>query len=104
MKCSCHRQPRPSTVSVDGDSTFVDISHGALFEMECTEEMIMKLLSRLVVVITLAATTVVAQTKVTPPKNKYTPQQDVQIGREAASEVREQYPLINDSQVRGYIE
>jgi beta-barrel assembly-enhancing protease len=64
----------------------------------------MKLLSRLVMVITLAATTVAAQTKVTPPKNKYTPQQDVQIGREAAEEVREQYPLISDSQVRNYLE
>ena len=64
----------------------------------------MKLLSRLVVVITLAATTVAAQTKVTPPKNKYTPQQDVEIGREAASEVREQYPLVTDSQVRAYLE
>jgi hypothetical protein len=66
--------------------------------------MIMKLLSRLVLVLTLTATTVAAQTKVTPPKNKYTPQQDVEIGREAAGEVREQYPLINDSQVRGYLE
>ena len=64
----------------------------------------MKLLSRLVLVITLTATTVAAQTKVTPPKNKYTPQQDVQIGREAAEEVREQYPLISDSQIRGYLE
>ena len=64
----------------------------------------MKLLSRLVVIITLTATTVAAQTKVTPPKNKYTPEQDVQIGREAAAEVREQYPIINDSQVRNYIE
>jgi Zn-dependent protease with chaperone function len=64
----------------------------------------MKLLSRLVVVITLTATTVAAQTKVTPPKNKYTPEQDVQIGREAAAEVREQYPIINDSQIRNYIE
>jgi hypothetical protein len=64
----------------------------------------MKLLSRLVLVITLAATTVAAQTKVTPPNNKYTPQQDVQIGREAADEVREQYPLINDSQIRNYLE
>jgi hypothetical protein len=64
----------------------------------------MKLLSRLVVVITLAATTVAAQTRVTPPKNKYTPEQDVQIGREAAAEVREQYPLIDDSQIRGYLE
>ena len=64
----------------------------------------MKLLSRLVLVIALTATTVAAQTKVTPPKNKYTPQQDVQIGREAAEEVREQYPLISDSQVRNYLE
>lgn len=64
----------------------------------------MKLLSRLVLVITLTATGVAAQTKVTPPKNKYTPQQDVEIGREAAAEVRKQYPLINESQISGYLE
>ncbi len=64
----------------------------------------MTLLSRLVLVITLTATTVAAQTKVTAPKNKYTPEQDVQIGREAASEVREQYPLIDDSQIRNYLD
>jgi hypothetical protein len=64
----------------------------------------MKLLSRLVVVFTLAATTVAAQTKVTPPNNKYTVEQDVQIGREAAQEVREQYPIITDSQIRNYLE
>ena len=64
----------------------------------------MKLLSRLALVIMLTATTVVAQTKVTPPKNKYSPEQDVQIGREAAAEVRKEYPLINDSQVKGYLE
>ncbi len=64
----------------------------------------MKLLSRLVVVITLTATTVAAQTKVTPPKNKYTPEQDVQIGREAAQEVRREYPLITDDQIEGYLE
>ncbi|HYB96730.1 MAG TPA: M48 family metallopeptidase [Vicinamibacterales bacterium] len=64
----------------------------------------MKLLSRLALVMTLTATTVVAQTKVTPPKNKYTPQQDVQIGREAAQEVRSQYPIINDDHIRGYLD
>ena len=64
----------------------------------------MRLLSHLVLVITLTATSVVAQTKVTPPKNKYTPQQDVEIGREAAQEVRKQYPMVNDSQVRSYLE
>ena len=64
----------------------------------------MKLLSRVIVVITLTVTSVAAQTKVTPPKNKYTPQQDVEIGREAAQEVRKQYPIINDSQIRAYVE
>jgi Zn-dependent protease with chaperone function len=64
----------------------------------------MKLLSRLALIITLTTTTVFAQTKVTPPKNKYTPQQDVEIGREAAAEVRKQYPIINDEQIRAYVE
>jgi len=64
----------------------------------------MKLLSHLVLILTLTATSLVAQTKVTPPKNKYTPQQDVEIGREAAAEVRKQYPLINDSQIENYLE
>ncbi len=64
----------------------------------------MTLLSRLVLVITLTATSVAAQTKVTPPKNKYTPEQDVQIGREAAAEVRKEYPIINDDNVEGYLE
>jgi Zn-dependent protease with chaperone function len=64
----------------------------------------MKWMSRMALVITLTATTVAAQTKVTPPKNKYTPQQDVQIGREAAAEVRQQYPIITDSQIQSYLE
>src|SRR6187200_2596968 len=64
----------------------------------------MRLLSHLVLVITLTASSVAAQTKVIPPKNKYTPEQDVKIGREAAAEVRQQYPVINDSQIRGYLE
>ena len=64
----------------------------------------MKLHSRMLLVFVLVASTVSAQTKVIPPKNKYTPEQDVQIGREAAAEVRQQYPLINDSQIKGYLE
>ena len=64
----------------------------------------MKLLSRMALIITLTTTSVFAQTKVTPPKNKYTPQQDVEIGREAAAEVRKQYPIINESQIRAYVE
>ncbi len=45
-----------------------------------------------------------AQTKITPPKNKYTPQQDVQLGREAAAEVRKQYPVITNSALSGYLD
>jgi Zn-dependent protease with chaperone function len=46
----------------------------------------------------------VAQTKVTVPKNSFKPEQDVQLGQEAAAEVREQMPLLNDEQVESYIE
>ena len=53
--------------------------------------------------LTLVAS-VSAQTKVTPPKNKYTPEQDVEIGREAAAEVRREYPLIDDAQVKAYLD
>src|SRR5829696_6797717 len=64
----------------------------------------MKSLSRVALIITLTASTVAAQTKVTPPKNKYTPAQDVQIGREAAAEVRQQYPVINDDNIESYLD
>src|SRR6478735_6554527 len=66
--------------------------------------MTMKLMSRTVLILMLTASAAAAQTKVTPPKNKYTPQQDVQIGQEAAAEVRRQYPLINDDQIQSYLE
>jgi predicted Zn-dependent protease len=33
------------------------------------------------------------------PKKKYTPKQDVQLGKEAASEVRKQYPIIEDQHI-----
>ena len=45
-----------------------------------------------------------AQTKITAPKNKYTPQQDVELGREAATEVRQQMPMLNDDRTEEYIE
>ena len=47
---------------------------------------------------------VTGQTKVTAPKNKYTPAQDVQLGREASAEVRKQLPLLNDGNVEDYVE
>jgi hypothetical protein len=44
-----------------------------------------------------------AQTKVTVPKNKYTPQQDVQLGRDAAAQVEQQLPLLRDDNVTSYV-
>ncbi|MCC6992325.1 MAG: M48 family metalloprotease, partial [Acidobacteria bacterium] len=52
----------------------------------------------------IGAAAVTAQTVITPPKNKYTPQQDVELGKEAAAEVRQQYPVINDDQIASYLE
>ena len=44
-----------------------------------------------------------AQTKVNAPKNKYTPQQDVQLGRDAAVQVEQQLPLLRDDNVASYV-
>ncbi len=45
-----------------------------------------------------------AQTRITAPKNSFTPAQDVQVGQKAAAEVRQQMPLLDDSQVQSYVE
>jgi len=44
-----------------------------------------------------------AQTVVKLPKNKYTPEQDVQLGREAAAEIQRQYPIIKDERIARYL-
>jgi hypothetical protein len=48
--------------------------------------------------------TLVAQTPVKAPSNKFTPEQDVQIGREAAAEVRREFPIISDERITGYVD
>ena len=45
-----------------------------------------------------------AQTKVTAPKNKYTVQQDVQLGREAAAQVEQQLPILRDDNITSYVQ
>src|SRR5262245_3119358 len=45
----------------------------------------------------------IGQTPVKPPKNKYTPEQDVQIGDKAAAEVRNSYPLIQSPEIQRYM-
>jgi Zn-dependent protease with chaperone function len=57
----------------------------------------------LMMVVCVSVAGLLAQTVVKPPKNKYTPQQDVEIGREAAAEVRRQYPIIHDERIARYL-
>lgn len=56
------------------------------------------------VLLTVAVSAASAQTPIEPDKNKYTPAQDVQIGREAAQEVRRELPMLNDDRVDDYVE
>jgi len=44
-----------------------------------------------------------AQTKITPPPNKYSPADDVKLGEEAAAQVRKEMPLLNDPSVDEYV-
>jgi len=44
-----------------------------------------------------------AQTQIKLPKNKYTPEQDVELGRKAAAEVRQTYPIIKDDAISVYL-
>jgi Zn-dependent protease with chaperone function len=57
----------------------------------------------IVAALTFPAAALFAQTVIKPPKNKYTPEQDVALGREAAAEVRKQYPIIKDEQIARYL-
>jgi Zn-dependent protease with chaperone function len=55
------------------------------------------------VALSVSATALVGQTAIKLPKNKYTPEQDVQLGREAAAEVRKQMPVITDDRIARYL-
>jgi Zn-dependent protease with chaperone function len=48
--------------------------------------------------------TVFSQTRITAPKNKYSIQDDVRLGREASQQVQQQMPLIHDGYIDNYIE
>jgi beta-barrel assembly-enhancing protease len=55
-------------------------------------------------ILAVAVSTASAQTAITPDKNKYTPAQDVQIGQEAAQEVRRELPMLRDERVDDYVD
>ena len=51
----------------------------------------------------LIGSSALAQTEIKVPKNKFTPQQDVEYGMQAAAEVRKQYPIIRDRSINAYV-
>jgi Zn-dependent protease with chaperone function len=50
-----------------------------------------------------ASTSVVAQTQVNSPKNKYKVQDDVKLGNDAARQVEKQFPILNDVEATNYV-
>ena len=59
------------------------------------------LIAAIVATLTLSAG---AQTRIEPDKNSYSPEQDVELGRQAAAEVRQQLPLFNDQTTNAFVE
>lgn len=64
------------------------------------------LVAGLILAVTIMPLTTLAQeTRIQAPKNRYTVQQDVQLGQQAASEVRRQMPVLSEnSDVDRYVE
>src|SRR5215218_9672186 len=56
------------------------------------------------VAITVMPFTALAQTQVKYHSNKYSVQDDVKLGRQAAQEAESQFPLLRDENVGGYVE
>src|SRR5262245_28423427 len=59
----------------------------------------------LITVMMTAALAVAQGTKITAPKNKYSPQDDIKLGQEAATQVRKEMPLLpEDGDADSYVE
>ncbi len=54
-----------------------------------------------IVVMPLAA---FGQTRIVAPKNKYKVQDDVKLGRDAARQVEQQMPILNDAEATRYVQ
>ena len=57
-----------------------------------------------VVAIFSSVSLLVGQTKIVAPDNKYSPKDDIQLGRDAARQVEEQLPMLRDDGVQSYVE
>ncbi len=58
----------------------------------------------LIIVLSVVVASLSAQTVIKLAKNRYTPQQDVELGRKGAAEVRQQYPVIEDQRIVRYLD
>src|ERR1044072_4150049 len=56
------------------------------------------------IAITVMPLTALAQTQIKYHSNRFSVQDDVKLGRQAAQEAESQFPLLRDEQVRGYVE
>ena len=54
--------------------------------------------------ITAVPFSALAQTQIKYHSNKYSVQDDIKLGRQAAQEAENQFPLLRDETVRGYVE
>ena len=56
------------------------------------------------VTVLLSVGALAGQTQITAPQNKYSPAEDVQLGREASAEVEKQLPMLNDGTVESFVD
>ena len=56
------------------------------------------------VAISVVPFTALAQTQIKYHSNKYSVQDDVQLGRQAAQQAEQQFPLLRDAEIQGYVE
>ncbi|HEX5604766.1 MAG TPA: hypothetical protein VFX63_19530, partial [Pyrinomonadaceae bacterium] len=56
------------------------------------------------VAISVMPFTALAQTQIKYHSNKYSIQDDIKLGRQAAQEAESQFPLLRDGNVQGYVE
>ena len=63
-----------------------------------------RVMIRTLLAIVLSSAMIAAQTRVTVPKNSYTPAEDVELGRKAAAEAEQTLPVMNDEIVTTYVQ
>jgi len=70
----------------------------------CSRQRYVRRLLTAAALVMMTVALAVAQTPITPPKNKYTPAQDVELGQQAAKEVEQQLPLLRDDGLESLVD